>query len=58
VCGYMPGHYLNVVHSFILSLKYSVLTVLFLAPEILDNKAYGQLCDVWAMGVIMYSLLV
>ena len=28
------------------------------APEIIENKTYGYLCDVWAMGVITYMLWV
>lgn len=28
----------------------------YMAPEILENKNYSALCDVWAMGVIMYYL--
>lgn len=32
-------------------------TPIYMSPEIIDNKAYSQQCDVWAMGVIMYSLL-
>ncbi|CAF4540606.1 unnamed protein product, partial [Rotaria magnacalcarata] len=28
-----------------------------MAPEILENKNYSALCDVWAMGVIMYYLI-
>jgi len=26
------------------------------APEIIDNKSYSQQCDVWALGVIVYTL--
>lgn len=32
-------------------------TPIYMAPEILDNKAYSQQCDVWALGIIMYTLL-
>lgn len=32
-------------------------TPIYMSPEIIDNKAYSQMCDVWAMGVIMYSLI-
>ncbi|KAK6170474.1 hypothetical protein SNE40_018860 [Patella caerulea] len=32
-------------------------TPIYMAPEIIDNKTYSQMCDVWAMGVIMYMLL-
>ncbi|CAF1058594.1 unnamed protein product [Rotaria sp. Silwood1] len=32
-------------------------TPLYMAPEILENKNYSALCDVWAMGVIMYYLI-
>ncbi|CAF3357847.1 unnamed protein product [Rotaria sp. Silwood1] len=32
-------------------------TPLYMAPEILDNKNYSALCDVWALGIIMYYLI-
>lgn len=32
-------------------------TPIYMAPEILDNKSYSQQCDVWALGIIMYTLL-
>ena len=28
----------------------------YMAPEILENKNYSALCDVWALGIIMYYL--
>lgn len=28
-----------------------------LAPEILKMKTYSELCDVWAIGIIMYMML-
>ncbi|XP_052243873.1 serine/threonine-protein kinase 33-like [Dreissena polymorpha] len=28
----------------------------YMAPEIIDNKMYSQQCDVWALGVIVYTL--
>ncbi|XP_052811117.1 serine/threonine-protein kinase 33-like [Mya arenaria] len=28
----------------------------YMAPEIIDNKTYSQQCDVWALGVIVYTL--
>ncbi|XP_060573843.1 serine/threonine-protein kinase 33-like isoform X2 [Ruditapes philippinarum] len=28
----------------------------YMAPEIIDNKSYSQQCDVWALGVIVYTL--
>ncbi|ESO87284.1 hypothetical protein LOTGIDRAFT_177503 [Lottia gigantea] len=31
-------------------------TPIYMSPEIIDNKTYSQMCDVWAMGVIMYML--
>ncbi|CAF0941365.1 unnamed protein product [Didymodactylos carnosus] len=30
-------------------------TPLYMAPEILENKNYSALCDVWALGVIIIS---
>ncbi|CAF1569831.1 unnamed protein product [Rotaria magnacalcarata] len=32
-------------------------TPLYMAPEILENKNYSALCDVWALGIIMYYLI-
>lgn len=32
-------------------------TPLYMAPEIIDNFPYSQLCDVWALGIIMFFLL-
>jgi serine/threonine protein kinase len=32
------------------------LFISYMAPEILENKNYSALCDVWAMGIIMYYL--
>ncbi|UJR34944.1 hypothetical protein I4U23_027722 [Adineta vaga] len=32
-------------------------TPLYMAPEILDNKNYSALCDVWALGIIMFYLI-
>ncbi|CAF1090684.1 unnamed protein product [Adineta ricciae] len=32
-------------------------TPLYMAPEILENKNYSALCDVWAMGIIMFYLI-
>lgn len=33
-------------------------TPLYMAPEIIDNYPYSQLCDVWALGIIMYIMYV
>jgi RAC serine/threonine-protein kinase len=30
----------------------------YLAPEILEEETYGKSVDWWAMGVVMYELLV
>lgn len=32
-------------------------TPLYMAPEIIDNFPYSQLCDVWALGIIMFIIL-
>lgn len=32
-------------------------TPIYMSPEILDNKAYSQQCDVWALGIIIYMLI-
>ncbi|CAH0560693.1 unnamed protein product [Brassicogethes aeneus] len=29
----------------------------YMSPEILEQKAYSELCDVWAIGIIFYQLL-
>ncbi|KAK3602891.1 hypothetical protein CHS0354_018755 [Potamilus streckersoni] len=29
----------------------------YMSPEIIDNKTYSQQCDIWAMGVIVFTLL-
>ncbi len=31
-------------------------TPLYMAPEIIENLPYSQLCDVWALGIIMFIL--
>lgn len=32
-------------------------TLIYMAPEIIENKTYSQQCDVWALGVIAYQLI-
>lgn len=32
-------------------------TPMYMAPEIIENKTYSEKCDVWAIGVIVYTLL-
>ena len=31
-------------------------TPIYIAPEVIDRN-YGKECDVWSLGVIMFSLL-
>nr|CAI5841275.1 unnamed protein product [Callosobruchus analis] len=32
-------------------------TMVYMAPEILLERTYSELCDVWSIGVILYTLL-
>ncbi|XP_060532212.1 serine/threonine-protein kinase 33-like isoform X2 [Cylas formicarius] len=32
-------------------------TVTYMPPEIIEMKTYSELCDVWAIGVILYMML-
>ncbi|XP_041648399.1 serine/threonine-protein kinase 33 isoform X2 [Cheilinus undulatus] len=32
-------------------------TLIFMAPEIMCDRGYTHLCDVWSIGVVMYMLL-
>lgn len=34
-----------------------ILPLLFIpAPEVIDDLGYSQQCDIWSIGVIMYTL--
>jgi len=32
-------------------------TPLTMAPEVLDRKDYGEKCDIWSLGIILYQML-
>lgn len=32
-------------------------TPMYMAPEVIDDLGYSQQCDIWSIGVIMYTLL-
>lgn len=32
-------------------------TPIYMAPEVIDDLGYSQQCDIWSIGVIMYTLL-
>ncbi|CAG9823105.1 unnamed protein product [Phaedon cochleariae] len=32
-------------------------TIIYMSPEILRSRTYSELCDVWAIGVILFMLL-
>lgn len=38
-------------------LKDRVGTILYMAPEILLDHTYSELCDLWSIGVILYALV-
>jgi calcium-dependent protein kinase len=33
-------------------------TPYYVSPEVLEGKAYGKSCDLWAIGVLAFMLLV
>uniref|UniRef100_A0AAQ5XQJ0 non-specific serine/threonine protein kinase n=1 Tax=Amphiprion ocellaris TaxID=80972 RepID=A0AAQ5XQJ0_AMPOC len=32
-------------------------TLMYMAPEMMSDRGYSQMCDVWSIGVVMYMLL-
>nr|XP_046244106.1 serine/threonine-protein kinase 33 isoform X2 [Scatophagus argus] len=32
-------------------------TLIYMAPEMMSGRGYGQWCDVWSIGIVMYILL-
>lgn len=36
--------------------KESIFFVWISAPEMMSGRGYGQWCDVWSIGIIMYML--
>lgn len=50
--------WVNVVQLLNQNLFNNVYVLPFKAPEIIDNFPYSQLCDVWALGIIMFFLYV
>lgn len=56
-CG-TPLYMGNCSHFYTLEIKLIQLMSKILAPEIIENLPYSQLCDVWALGIIMFILYI
>jgi calcium-dependent protein kinase len=32
-------------------------TLMYMAPELLEKKRYDEKCDIWAIGIVMYTMI-
>lgn len=38
-------------------IKDAVGSIMYLAPEMIKKDLYNEKCDIWSLGVIMYTML-